>query len=90
MNYRKKIKHEATGSRIGATLAVLAVGAAVFYATQSATKPKRVRRAMVRDYSDRSGFPKGIEAARGLAKDFLVPRDMRAALPSPEHRANIH
>ena len=31
-----------------------------------------------RDYSDRSGFPGGVEAARGAArKDFEPPRDMR-------------
>ena len=30
-----------------------------------------------RDYSDRSGFPLGVEAARGAArKDFEAPRDM--------------
>lgn len=48
----------------------------------------------VRDYSDRSGFPQGIEAARGAAlKDFEVPADMRAALPSPTmapDRPSVH
>lgn len=29
------------------------------------------------DYSDRSGFPKGVQAARGAARDFETPRDMR-------------
>jgi hypothetical protein len=33
-----------------------------------------------RDYRDRSGFPRGVQAARGLArKDFETPADMRAA-----------
>jgi hypothetical protein len=32
-----------------------------------------------RDYGDRSGFPLGVEASRGLARrDFEVPSDMRA------------
>jgi hypothetical protein len=32
-----------------------------------------------RDYSDRSGFPKGAQASRGLArKDFDIPPDYRA------------
>jgi hypothetical protein len=32
-----------------------------------------------RDYSDRSGLPKGAEASRGLArKDFKIPADYRA------------
>ena len=33
-----------------------------------------------RDYSDRSGFPGGVQAARGKAReDFETPMDMRAA-----------
>jgi hypothetical protein len=36
-------------------------------------------RGKVRDYSDRSGFPGGIEAARGGASDFVTPPDYRAA-----------
>jgi hypothetical protein len=31
-----------------------------------------------RDYSDRSGWPKGLEHSRGAARDFKVPEDMRA------------
>jgi hypothetical protein len=31
-----------------------------------------------RTYRDRSGFPKGLEHARGAARDFRTPRDMRA------------
>src|ERR1700710_700080 len=31
----------------------------------------------IADYSDRSGFPQGIQAARGAARDFKVPDDMR-------------
>ena len=30
-----------------------------------------------RDYSRRSGWPRPVEAMRGAAKDFVVPRDMR-------------
>ena len=30
-----------------------------------------------RQYRDRSGFPKGLQAARGAAKDFTTPRAMR-------------
>ena len=38
--------------------------------------------AAARDYGDRSGFPLGLEAARGAArKDFDAPRDM--ATPAP-------
>jgi hypothetical protein len=31
-----------------------------------------------RDYGDRSGFPQGAAKARGVARDFETPRDMRA------------
>lgn len=36
-----------------------------------------------RSYRDRSGFPQGVEAARGAAKGFRVPSAMRDALPAP-------
>ncbi|MDQ7731804.1 hypothetical protein QT231_03785 [Halomonas sp. SpR1] len=35
------------------------------------------------DYSHRSGFPQGLDSARGAALDFDVPADMKDALPSP-------
>ena len=31
-----------------------------------------------RNFGNRSGFPRGLEASRGGAKDFTTPRDMRA------------
>ena len=31
----------------------------------------------MQDYSDRTGFPRGIEQARGAASDFEAPRDFR-------------
>jgi hypothetical protein len=34
-----------------------------------------------RDYSSRTGFPGGLEAARGVAKDFRLPTDL--ATPEP-------
>ena len=35
------------------------------------------RTTAIADYGDRSGFPRGAEAARGAARDVAVPRDMR-------------
>ena len=32
-----------------------------------------------RSYRDRSGFPKGVQAARGAARDFKTPPDLRHA-----------
>jgi hypothetical protein len=37
----------------------------------------------IRDYSDRSGFPRGVEASKGAARDFRPPPDMRAAPQAP-------
>jgi hypothetical protein len=34
-----------------------------------------------RDYSMRSGFPKGVAASRGLAADAVIPADMRTPEP---------
>jgi hypothetical protein len=36
-------------------------------------------RSRIPDYSSRSGLPKGLTQARGAAKDFKIPADMRAA-----------
>jgi hypothetical protein len=38
-----------------------------------------------RDYSDRSGFPGGVDKARGAARDFRTPPEYRAA-PAAEPR----
>lgn len=38
-------------------------------------------------YRDRSGFPDGLAAARGAAKEFQVPSDMRAALAAGTDRS---
>ncbi|HUP31085.1 MAG TPA: hypothetical protein VM122_12985 [Usitatibacter sp.] len=76
---------------IALALAAVAGATAMDVMTAEAlTEQKKPARRAVRDYSDRSGFPKGIEAVRGSAKDFMVPRDMRAALPSPEQRTHVH
>jgi len=38
-------------------------------------------RTAVADYRDRTGFPHGTQAARGAARDFEIPRDMRTPDP---------
>ena len=35
------------------------------------------RKTAIRDYSDRSGFPRGVQAARGAAQNFRVPDDIK-------------
>jgi hypothetical protein len=47
------------------------------------------RRTAIVNYSNRSGFPRGVEAARGAARDFKVPADFRipdALRPQPFER----
>jgi hypothetical protein len=38
---------------------------------------KGSRKTAVADYSNRSGFPGGVQAAKGAARDFRIPDDMR-------------
>jgi hypothetical protein len=40
-------------------------------------RTRRQRLLPPRDYSSRSGFPKGTEVSRGLASSFQVPEDFR-------------
>lgn len=47
------------------------------------TRQRSRSRGETRDYSDRSGFPAGVEKARGAAADFGTPREMQAPLPVP-------
>lgn len=62
----------ATALVVGVTLLDLAA----FAGTKSAHRRERGR---ARDYSDRSGLPRGLQASRGLArKDFQTPQDYRA------------
>jgi hypothetical protein len=58
---------------------VLGVTALDFIAAQGTTARHRRNRGQRRLYYDRSGFPKGLQAARGAAKDFKAPGDMRTA-----------
>ena len=59
----------------GALLAITALDVVAVATTRTAHK----RTAPPRDYSDRSGLPRGIEATRGLARrDFVTPPDYRA------------
>ncbi len=74
-------KHDDRKAARGAMIAVgtitfLDLALAVTTMAQSA-RPS----APPRDYSDRSGLPNGVAAARGVARDYQVPREMRARPP---------
>ena len=66
------------GGLVTALVAVLGATATDVVVAQQLSAQKEVERAPVRDYSDRSGFPRGADAVRGIAaQDFQAPRDMR-------------
>jgi hypothetical protein len=69
-----------TRQRTNAKLALAAVdGVTVLdLIAASAVSAERRRSGEPRDFRQRSGFPRGVNAARGGAKDFTVPRNMRA------------
>ena len=60
---------------------VAAVTALDLLAAQQLQAIDQRQRGPIRDYSNRSGFPKGVEVSRGLAKDFVAPRDMLTPEP---------
>jgi hypothetical protein len=75
------------GSLVVAMANVAGVAALDVLAAQQLTNVDRRQRAPIRDYSARSGFPRGVEASRGLAADAPIPRDMRtpeALRPYPD------
>lgn len=59
-------------------LTVLAGVALIDLVAAQAVTARHSRRPAERSYGDRSGFPKGAEAARGAARDFETPPGTRA------------
>jgi hypothetical protein len=56
---------------VGVTLLDIAGAKAVNTSQRRSDRPRRT-------YRDRSGYPQGLERARGAARDFRTPPDMRA------------
>jgi hypothetical protein len=56
---------------VGVTLLDIAGAQGVRASQRRSDRPQR-------SYRDRSGYPRGLENARGAARDFKTPRDMRA------------
>jgi len=44
------------------------------------------RKTALADYSDRSGFPQGLEAARGAARRLTIPQDMKTPKSIRSHQ----
>ena len=65
-------------SRSAIAFATLAAVTLVDFACANGlNSEKDNRKTATRDYSRRSGYPQGLQAARGAAQDFKVPDDMR-------------
>jgi hypothetical protein len=60
-----------------AMAAVAGVTALDVYCAQTLSRESPHPLPPLQDYSDRTGFPRGIEQSRGAAKDFEAPRDFR-------------
>lgn len=80
-----------------ALAAVLGVTLLDIIGAQGVTARHSRPRRRPRSYRNRTGFPQGVQAARGAARDFQVPPDMRAAPPlaavsdrAPQERARPH
>jgi hypothetical protein len=66
---------------VGVTLLDIAGAKAVNTSQRRSERPRRT-------YRDRSGYPQGLERARGAARDFRTPPDMRAIpMANSERRA---
>lgn len=57
--------------------AVAGVTALDLYVGTTLSREDKTPLPPLRDYSHRTGYPRGVQAARGAARDFEVPRDMR-------------
>jgi hypothetical protein len=66
-------------SNVGIAMAAVAgVTALDVYCAQTLSRESPHPLPPMQDYSDRSGYPRGIEQSHGAARDFEVPRDFRA------------
>jgi hypothetical protein len=71
--------------RRNAKIALLAIGGitVIDILTARAVGAQKSRTKTPKQFEGRSGFPKGLEGARGAAKDFCVPADMRNSVRAP-------
>jgi hypothetical protein len=60
-----------------AMVAVAGVTALDVYCAQTLSRESPHPLPPLQDYSDRTGYPRGIEQSHGAARDFEVPRDFR-------------
>jgi hypothetical protein len=80
-----------------ALVAVLGVTVLDVIGAQAVTARHSRPQGRQRSYRDRTGFPQGLQSARGAARDFQTPPEMRAAPPlaavsdrAPQESARAH
>lgn len=79
--------HNPKKANIGIAMAAVAgVTALDVYCAQTLSGESPHPLPPMQDYSNRTGFPNGIEQARGAASDFDVPRDFRTPEPLQPYR----
>ena len=69
------------GRKLLALATLTGATAADLFCAIGLTAEKGGRRRAVADYHNRTGFPRGKESARGAARDFQMPREVRAKDP---------
>ena len=74
---RSKADNPKKGNVGIAMAAVAGVTALDVYCAQTLSRESPHPLPPLQDYSDRSGFPRGIKQSHGAASDFEVPRDFR-------------
>ena len=74
---RSNPQRENVGLAIAAVAGVMALDVFCARALGAAAMDRRRRPAPIRDYSARRGMPRPPAAMRGVARDFVAPRDMR-------------
>jgi hypothetical protein len=79
------------GALMTALVAVAGATAADVMTARELTTRKEDARATLRDYSNRTGYPMGQDAVRGIAmKDFSTPREYRSSTASPPAPGSVH
>jgi hypothetical protein len=68
---------------IAAVLGITAIDLATALALTSETSEKKGE---TRDYSDRSGFPRGVQAVWGIAGEEVIPRDYQVSATEERKR----
>lgn len=84
LTYALQDRHNPKRKNLYLALTAMSVITAVdICCAQKLSKRHAYQSGVTPDYSHRSGFPQGLESARGAARGFEVPRDMQDALPNP-------